>query len=152
MAKYDKKLTTFNVKLGDEKVDVDMGEVADLIYSSGVEIDFVIKKDQMTVIENVNGTYLVCVPCESHMTFDHYGGWDANPEYNLYKKCNAEMIVLPDGTVVSATLTNVKGASIYGEQYRPCFQDIHYGLKPQVMDYLSAKPQRALPPRGFCTS
>lgn len=144
MAKYDKKLTTFDVELGGEKVSVDMGAVADLIYSVGKQVNFYIDRDNITISENADKTYLVCVYCESQMTFDHYGSWDANPENNLYKKGNAKLTVLPDGTVVSATLTNLKGPSIYGEQYRPKYSDVHYGLKPEVMNYISTKPQRAL--------
>ena len=144
MAKFDKKLTTFDVKLGSDKVEVDMGEVADLVYCIGVNVRFVIDKQNMTVFENTNGTYLVCVHCISYASFDHYGGWDANPEYDLHRKCDAELTVLPDGSVVSANLTNVQGAAIYDEKNRPTYKDIHYGLKPQVMDYLSLKPQRAL--------
>ena len=144
MAKYDKKLTTFDVELEGEKVSVDMGEIADLVYRSGASVDFRIDKNSIKVAQNKNNTFSVTLHCVSYATFDHYGSWDADEEYDLHRMCDAALTVLPDGTVVSATLTNVKGASIYGEQYRPHYKDINYGLKPAVMDYLSEKPQRAL--------
>ena len=137
MAHFSKEDTTFGLTVDDDVMIVDMAEVAELAFGGGANYNFVIDRNNLKAEKQPDGTYKIVVPCESVRTFNAYDG------YYIYRKFDAELKVLEDGTVISATLANVKETSDVSDLMNSV-PDIHYGIKPDFISKIIKNPYKAL--------